>query len=204
VSDMAYISPAPEPENIDIDLLGRAAQILADASIVAEAKAASWGAPTTTHGAPESSAPVSQGMSLYDELRERFEGCTTDAEMQRAIAIASVQLERAKHGPRHAYEADAVFRRRVLADYVGIPANEVAAWEQITTATVRKIRTDAKRHPSTGDPIGLDIEPIRWASIDERRARTAELAAAGLSMREIARRVGVDHSVVSRDLKRSA
>lgn len=183
------------------DLQLRARQIIGIASVVAEAKASSL-APTTTHGAPESSEPTVQGKALQDELVDRWHTCTSDIDAHRFLAFAHVAVDRVKHGPRHAAETNADFTRRILADYPGVPANEVAIWEHCTVATVRRIRIDNQRHPSTGDPTS--IEPVKWTSIQERRELTADLAAEGLTTREIARRIGVDQSVITRDLNRNA
>lgn len=46
------------------------------------------------------------------------------------------------------------------------------------------------------------ILPGQPPSLDERRQRTAELYVGGMSLRQIAARVGVTHSMVKKDLQR--
>lgn len=86
-------------------------------------------------------------------------------------------------------DTDTANAGRVLAEYPGVSAEEVAVWEMCDPKWVRKIRRDAGL-----DELGNERE------LSDRDERIHTLARRGLSQRAIAVQIGVNASTVNRVL----
>lgn len=79
---------------------------------------------------------------------------------------------------------------RLLTEWEGVSAHEVATWEMCSVRWVRESRLRHERDPETGEP----------RPHDERLARILALKASGASQRAIAKEVGISQARVQQML----
>lgn len=124
--------------------------LLAEASVVAEAKASAMSQPTS-HGKPGSAILASEGPSLYDRLERRFMACATDAEKQAAVDWATDEVKKAKRQePKELTSRQKEYW--VLVDSQGKDYRDVAASEGLREETVWRMRVEAGYEPRRGRP----------------------------------------------------
>lgn len=86
-------------------------------------------------------------------------------------------------------DSDAENVKRLLAEYVGVPAHEVAVWEMTSVAWVRRSRRLAGVDPELGEERA-----------DERTTKALQMRESGASQGAIARELGVSQQRVSQIL----
>ena len=128
----------------------RMKDVLAEASVVAEAKAAAMSSPTS-HGKPGSSILSSEGPALYDRLWRRFSAAQTVREREEAVAWAEGQVRAAKRQePRELTAQQEEYW--ILVEAQGRDYRDVAAEFGKRAETVWKMRSDAGFEPRKGRP----------------------------------------------------
>lgn len=105
-------------------------------------------------------------------------------DLQCSKALRDYWLHTAQY-KRPIADTDAENVARMLSEYNGVPAAEVAVWEMCSARWVRDSRRNNGVDPETGEDV-----------IDGRKLKVREMAAAGLPQRTIAERVGVSRARV--------
>jgi hypothetical protein len=187
-------------------LIERARAALAAASVVAEAQASKPGGRTRS-GKPETRRPTGEREGLLDAIVQAFALAVDDDALRLAIYRAEAAISRVRRGPavrpdrrgEHRTGDDRSYQ--LLVDWEGVAAAEVAVWEGVTIAHVRKLRFDNGRDPQTGEVVeGRRL--AAWATPQERADRARQLKARDprLSARAIGQLLGVSHVTVLTDL----
>ncbi len=128
----------------------RARQLLAEASVIAEASA-SKPDPSPVHSSKTLSRPPSiAGESTYDELRRRFARCERYGGWEEAVKWAEGEMTLIRKGLDRRPETPKRFRARLNFEYEGVHYEDVARRENCSVAYVRKIRVEADRDPLRG------------------------------------------------------
>ena len=147
--------------------------------------------------------PPPKTFSLYAHYRWRFdeaarmvkhaEGDERQRWLMRTDALCSMAyrdlLAYTGKAPRPMGDTDTANVGRLLTEYRGVPAHEVAVWEMCSVAWVRKSRRLAGVDPELGEERA-----------DERTQRIVALAGEGKTQQAIAREVGISQARVSRVL----
>jgi hypothetical protein len=159
-------------------------------------------------GAFESGAPTtgdSQPPHVY--WAAEYNRCASDFERGKVIGKATTALEELTHrlAPRIEGEAVEQRNRRIIRDYAGWTAQEVATHFRCGVREVWRVRDEDGRDKDYGKPREAASKTARLAA-EERRRRVVELKQAhpGMTARQIAMHVGADHKTVQADLKRAA
>lgn len=128
--------------------MGRARNLLAQASVLAEARAANL-QPTPDHGSAMV-GPGSHGGDVFGTFAVRVRGCRTDRDLQDVIAELEAEIRSVKHArPRPVLP----FKARVLFEWAGHGDAEVAQVTNTPRSTVRRWRQEAGLNPADGTPV---------------------------------------------------
>jgi hypothetical protein len=149
-----------------MELEGRIAKVLLRLSLVSDAAAGSFDT-GGSHGAPGScpppgvvldrgDGPVPKELSLFAHYRQRFEAASSARQQRLLCYLAERDLDHAVclHVPR-AYEKPAERESRLLREYAGIDALEVAVLEDCSETYIRKLRRRNGRSPQDGHRVEL-------------------------------------------------
>jgi hypothetical protein len=196
------------PVEFDPVLVERAREALAAAAILAEGKASSL-APHVKSGKPGTRQPAGDSTSLLDVIAGQFAAARDDEALRLAVFRAEAAIARIRRGPVARPGADPTSTGddrsfAILTEWEGSPSGEVAAWEGVTIAHVRRLRWQNGREPETGEVVeGRKL--TAWATPAERARRACDLKADNptLSARAIAQLLGVSHVTVLADLRRA-
>lgn len=187
---------------MNAELKRRRDALLARAAVVAEAPGADY--VPAGHGQADSKPPTGTSSSLFDLIVARINGAENDRQLERAIYEGEAAVDRYSQGPH--VKADKLGHQetseerdhRIVHQYEGMPAPEVAAWERCSTTHIWKLRRQNGR-----DPVDGKRKPgssLAWANRRVREEAVADLKAKGLSLRAIADEVRISHTQVQRDL----
>lgn len=152
--------------------------------------------PPGTHGKQDMTVredkPPHRDEDLYGHYLYRFTASRNDYwQTERLCSMAERDYYREIHGNRSPWNEDGPARdRRILADYEGWLARDVAYHEDCGEESVRRLRRSALLDPETGQEMELD----------RRTERIVKLSRDGMSQTNIAQTVGVNQSTVSRVL----
>lgn len=135
--------------------------------------------------------PPPTARSLAEHWAWRFQNAHTDHDLWRLCVIAEREYLTARYGGQ-VCETQEAMAERVLRDYAGIAAEEVALLENTNERWVRKLRIHSGRNPDTGI-LGED-----------RATKARDMRANGASIRMIATHLGVGRTTVERILKGEA
>lgn len=173
----------------------RTRQALAQASVLAEASAATFDAPHS--GKPRGDAPTGQSHSLHDVIAQAFGECTSTIELERAVTWAErqIQAQQVRQAPRISGETLKDRNHRIIRDYPGWSPAEVATSVRCSETEVRKARRQARLNTETGKP--RPNQPPELSPFDRAR-QVRDLRRQGLSYRQIEERIGVTKSTAQR------
>lgn len=132
--------------------------------------------------------PPSTHRSLAEHWQWRLRNARTDHDLWRLCVIAEREYLTARYGGAMA-ETQEEMCDRVLRDYEGIAAEEVALLENTNERWVRKLRVIAGRDPDAG------------ALGEDRKTKARDMRANGATMRTIATCLGVSVGTVHNLLK---
>jgi hypothetical protein len=135
---------------MDPALERRARELLARASVIAEASASDYEARGRSAGGRGHVILMATDVSTFDRWRRRFQHCRTDQDLAKAIADVEDELDLLEHGPPREVESAAQFRFRLVEQHEGRNYRQVASIENVSVAYVRKIREEAGRRPLDG------------------------------------------------------
>jgi len=138
--------PGTDPE---LDQRRRA--VLARASVIAEAGAASFGG--AGHRQPDSRILSSVGPATADVFRDRFDRCRDDAQLLEAVESAEEELKLITHAPAQGAETRAQLIWRICDTYEGLPASYVARKEMMSRSLACKLRVEGGREPARGHKL---------------------------------------------------
>jgi hypothetical protein len=182
----------------------QARQLLARASILAEAPVSAIGSGKIKHGKPGGDAPSGNSHDLYSWLREEFGGCVGEGDFEAFCVKAESAIEAvcvSKPAPVVKLETEAQLFGRIIVEGEGFGVAEVAVSLRTTDRIVLRARKDAKRDLETGKPRSQEKASLSAA---ERRMRAKELRKQGWKLHEIASELDCDEATASRDLRRAA
>lgn len=129
-------------------LVGRARMLLAQASVLAEARAANL-QPTPDH-ATGMVGPGAHGGDVHGRFAARVRGCRTDRDLRDVIDELEAEIRAVKHArPRPVLP----FKARLLFEWAGHGDAEVAQVTNTPRSTVRRWRAEAGLNPADGTPI---------------------------------------------------
>jgi hypothetical protein len=99
--------------------------------------------------------PPSRDLSLYEHYRWRFDRARGDLEKIELLCLLAERdyWETAKSRGRSQRPAREIMEernRRIIADYEGIAAIEVAVFERLSRSSIRKVRKEFGRDPERG------------------------------------------------------
>lgn len=162
---------------LDPDLLSESRRLLDQARTIAEASAArppdvrAAGQRTVTpgrssphskqhkHAHPESAPPpgtFGYERSTLEACGERINSAIaadSDAQLRAANAWATREIKHLRHGSKEVAESDLEFERRVIRDYEGVTAPEVARVERSNVSRIRALRIKQGRSARFGQKI---------------------------------------------------
>jgi hypothetical protein len=167
-------------------LTREARQILAEMELLMHGKTASLN--SSGRGGERNPVPQGEAHPPAEYWLARFRGASFD-EISSVLHAARAELERIKRRDTTVVvqeETREEWETRLLRDGEGFEARDVAVKFSCAVQDVTRIRTRAGRDPNLG-------------KVDVR-----ELAAQGLTVREIAERTGMSKSAVHRAIDRSA
>jgi hypothetical protein len=182
--------------SLDAELVKRARQVLAAASIVAEATTSSPDQ-AKVHTAPGSTPPAGDGEGLFHRIVRLLNAARTDDQLRDAVHKAETDLAtyrraRQSRGPETADERD----QRIIREYEGLLPLEAARLENVTAENIRRVRFMAGRDPATGK-----AKAHGWKSVNERKVLAMQLRSTGRSLRSIAEDLGVSYQTITRDIQ---
>lgn len=172
-------------------------QVLAEMTILSYGRASNWD-PKSDGGKPGAVMLHRRqiGIVLHEYWAEVYADQRSDEAREETIAAARKELQNELvQRERPSGETDKEMRRRCVQDCRGMNASEAAVHMRKTTTWVIQARKLACMDPSRGLPI---VEADDW------RETAHDLWARGLSLREIAQRVGRSHEGVRQALRRAA
>lgn len=125
--------------------------LLAEASVIAEASAAGLSEKTSS-GKAGSRAPTTSGSSTYDQIKARFDSCKTDRQRQDAILWAKARIKSIKRRESKPMTPKE-YRFWLVEEHEGAHYADVAKAEGISPSYVRKIREEHERDALRGKPV---------------------------------------------------
>lgn len=137
-----------------------------------------------------------------DEETEQREGASTRRARRRVLDEAREALESVLRRPESAYTEETAEQRdqRMIDDYAGWPAKDVALKMHCTPTHVRKIRMNRALDPDTGQ----EREEVPSMTAAERAEKARRMKDQGMSAKRIALVLGVHYDTVRRDLGKKA
>jgi DNA-binding CsgD family transcriptional regulator len=182
-----------------VSLDDRMKRALLALELTAQGKAYSY-APVTAHAAPESMEPLGDADPPHLLYARRYAGCRTDAQREQVIEEATAELQAIQHTrAKPATETPSQREGRIIREGEGWHSREVAVAHRMLEREVWAIR---RRHLRDKD-YGRVVEDQKLSATD-RVARVQQMKAEGMSARQIAFALRVDHKTVTSDLERAA
>lgn len=133
------------------DLELRIRNVLAEASLIAEASAAGLSEPTS-HGKSGSKEPTTSGVSTYDQIHRQLRSARGHQQTLDAIVWAEELVRTIKRRTRGTDMTPGEWRFWLVEQHEGKHYADVAKEEGISTSYVRKIREEFGRDPLRGRP----------------------------------------------------
>lgn len=181
------------------ELVQKARDLMARASIVAERKASN---PNPGHsGKPTSTPPTGYAETTAQEIHAIFARCETDEDLEDALIDAERELSDIQRTP--AANEDEIDRtRRLIKQGEGKDAEEVAKWEGVNIKEIWTLRRNNNRWPGNGRLMTRQSDYFRDA--EGRREVVARIKSLepDASHREIAFRLKVSHATINEDVRR--
>lgn len=173
-----------------------ARQLLAELELISHGSTQSW----NSSGRGESSAAFPPGESAPPHLHWRARFTVAHPEALPALIEAARTDLKALRTRSNQAPASISVDLLVIEDGTGYSPEHVAHSYGLTPAHIRRIRERAGRSIETGQAPDdrCTLDPI------ERAQRVRDLAAKGMTQKQIAMAVGCNQATVSRDLKRAA
>ena len=168
--------------------------------LTAQGKAYSY-APVTAHAAPESMEPLGDADPPHLLYARRYAGCRTDAQREQVIEEAQDELKSIRKSQAKAVEEPSeAWERRLIKDGEGFDAQTVAVRMNTGVKRVWSVRKRNGRDKDTGKLP----ETEERLSVQARTERARVMKDRGMSARQIAVMLRVDHKTVTSDLERAA
>lgn len=150
---------------------------------------------------PGGRRPTGDNYPLHEEFREKYAQAVTRAERALVLADAIEARQRVLKGPQERPEETPEQReQRMIDDYAGWPAKDVALAMRTSASEVRHARARRALDPDTGeDPL-----EVPTLSAAERQEKARRMKDQGMSAKRIALVLGVHYDTVRRDLGRKS
>lgn len=151
---------------------------------------------------PGGRRPQGDGNPLHREYAEKYARAANRAERAETLHDAREALQAVLKRAEGAYEEETAEERdqRMIDDYSGWPAKDVALKMHCTPTHVRKVRMNRALDPDTGQ----EREEIPTMTAAERQEKARRMKDQGMSAKRIALVLGVHYDTVRRDLGKKA
>lgn len=150
---------------------------------------------------PGGRRPTGDSYPLHEEFSEKYAQASTKAERAQVLAEAIEARQKVLKGPQERPEETPEQReQRMIDDYAGWPAKDVALAMRTSASEVRHARAKRALDPDTGQ----DREEVPSMSAAERAEKARRMKDQGMSAKRIALVLGVHYDTVRRDLGKKA
>lgn len=173
-------------------------QVLIDLQLVSYAPATNWNPSTPTHNKPlGGNHPPGEPNPPADLYSAMWAEALDDDHRHKILAAAQAELQHLRKRPAatHSTLTDSqILTERILREGNGWTPEELARTLRCTVGHVRRTRQHNGRHSETG-------QTLESLTTTERQHLAHDLAAQGLTQQQIAFRMNLNQSTVSRLLR---